>query len=94
MHGSWILINGAVENRVTWDTACVAEDFWFAYAAVGHGYKFGWLHAIVREQPAESLRDFFRQRRRWYTGILSVDSIIVKLALSVSVCGGVGFFLM
>lgn len=24
MHGSWILINGEVENRVTWETGCVA----------------------------------------------------------------------
>ena len=31
MHGSGILINGAVENHVQWETACVAEDFWFAY---------------------------------------------------------------
>lgn len=31
MHGSWILVNGAVENVITWDTECIAEDFWFAY---------------------------------------------------------------
>lgn len=31
MHGSFILINGAVENKVTWDTGCLAEDFWFAF---------------------------------------------------------------
>lgn len=31
MHGSWILINGVVEDKVTWETACMAEDFWFAY---------------------------------------------------------------
>jgi hypothetical protein len=31
MHGSFILINGAVENAVTWDTDCLAEDFWFAF---------------------------------------------------------------
>ncbi|KAJ6191594.1 hypothetical protein N7519_001615 [Penicillium mononematosum] len=30
MHGSFILINGSVENKVTWDTGCLAEDFWFA----------------------------------------------------------------
>ena len=29
LHGSFILINGDVENRVTWDTSCVAEDYWF-----------------------------------------------------------------
>lgn len=33
MHGSWILINGEVENTITWDTDCVAEDFWFAQNA-------------------------------------------------------------
>lgn len=31
MHGSWIVINGAVENAVTWNTDCEAEDFWFAF---------------------------------------------------------------
>lgn len=30
MHGSWVLINGDVENKITWATDCVAEDFWFA----------------------------------------------------------------
>ena len=29
LHGSFITINGAVENKVTWDTACMAEDYWF-----------------------------------------------------------------
>ncbi|KAK4995386.1 hypothetical protein LTR66_004779 [Elasticomyces elasticus] len=33
LHGSWILINGAVENAVTWNTACLAEDFWFGQQA-------------------------------------------------------------
>ena len=32
MHGSWILINGRVENEITWETACMAEDYWFALA--------------------------------------------------------------
>lgn len=38
MHGSWILINGAVEDKVTWETACMAEDFWFAYK-VSRNYR-------------------------------------------------------
>lgn len=28
-HGAFILINGGIENAVTWDTSCVTEDFWF-----------------------------------------------------------------
>lgn len=31
VHGSFIMINGEVENAVTWDTECLAEDFWFGY---------------------------------------------------------------
>ncbi|KAL4805108.1 glycosyltransferase family 2 protein [Aspergillus unguis] len=85
MHGSWNLINGAVENNVTWDTDCIAEDFWFAYEAAALGHKFGWLHAVVREQPPCTIQDFFRQRRRWYTGILSIESFIVKFMVSMSI---------
>lgn len=29
LHGSFILINGGVENKITWDTSCLAEDYWF-----------------------------------------------------------------
>ncbi|KAL8917782.1 MAG: hypothetical protein Q9208_007763 [Pyrenodesmia sp. 3 TL-2023] len=29
IHGAFILVNGGVENAVTWDTSCVSEDFWF-----------------------------------------------------------------
>ncbi|KAJ9386718.1 CAZyme family GT2 [Paecilomyces variotii] len=81
MKGSWNIINGAVENNVTWDTNCAAEDFWFAFNATRLGYKFGWIHAIAREQPPETVNDFIRQRRRWYTGIWSIDSFSVKMGL-------------
>ena len=30
-HGSWLLINGAVENAIGWDTDNVCEDYWFGY---------------------------------------------------------------
>lgn len=30
MHGSFALINGEVENTVTWETDCLTEDYWFA----------------------------------------------------------------
>ncbi|KAF4835263.1 Beta-1,4-mannosyltransferase bre-3 [Colletotrichum tropicale] len=87
MHGSWILINGAVENATTWDTDCQAEDFWFAYNSSAKGYKFGWIWDPVHEQPNETFQDFWKQRRRWYTGILSIPSVIVQISLVVSVIG-------
>ncbi|KAL5358918.1 glycosyltransferase family 2 protein [Aspergillus floccosus] len=91
MHGSWTLTNGEVENTVTWDTDCLAEDFWFALKAVSHGYKFGWLHAVVYEQPPGSFRDFFRQRRRWYTGIISIRNTVIRASLVISIIGPVLF---
>jgi hypothetical protein len=29
LHGSFVLLNGQVENAVTWDTDCLVEDYWF-----------------------------------------------------------------
>ncbi|KAJ5807840.1 hypothetical protein N7474_009109 [Penicillium riverlandense] len=94
IHGSWILINGEVENTVTWDTDCISEDFWFGYQAASQKFQFDWLHAVVLEQPPFSLDDFWNQRRRWYTGILSIDSILVKIAMVASVAGGLGFWML
>ncbi|KAF9878423.1 cre-bre-3 protein [Colletotrichum karsti] len=87
MHGSWIVINGAVENAVTWDTDCQAEDFWFAYNSSAKGYRFGWIWNTVHEQPNETFHDFWKQRRRWYTGILSIPSIVVQISLVLGVIG-------
>ncbi|PYH80084.1 hypothetical protein BO82DRAFT_419015, partial [Aspergillus uvarum CBS 121591] len=78
MHGSFILINGQAENAVTWDTGCLAEGFRFAYHAAKEGFKRGWVHAVTCDQPPESLADLVRQRRRWYSGIMSV-----RLALAI-----------
>ncbi|KOS36390.1 hypothetical protein ACN38_g12870 [Penicillium nordicum] len=91
MHGSFILINGAVENKVTWDTECLAEDFWFAFHAARRGVKFGWIHAIAREQPPVSVSDLIKQRRRWYTGIMSMDSWLVKLVLAIPMMGPLAY---
>ena len=111
MHGSFILINGAVENKVIWDTGCLAEDFWFAFhvwdlttltdcllaliylneQAARRGFKFGWIHAIAREQPPVSISDLIKQRRRCYTGIMSMDSWLVKLVLGIPMMGPLAY---
>ncbi|OQD91820.1 hypothetical protein PENSOL_c048G11216 [Penicillium solitum] len=91
MHGSFILINGAVENKVTWDTGCLAEDFWFAFHAARRGVKFGWIHAIAREQPPVSVSDLIKQRRRWYTGIMSMDSWLIKSVLATPMMGPLAY---
>ncbi|KAF9888880.1 hypothetical protein FE257_008250 [Aspergillus nanangensis] len=93
VHGSWMLINGEVENTIKWDTDNVCEDYWFGYHAAKHGFKFEWVHALFREQPPVCLMDFWRQRRRWYTGIWGLNKITVRLALIAAGLGGMGNFI-
>lgn len=31
MRGSFLLLNGRVENAISWDTDCLTEDHWFTY---------------------------------------------------------------
>ncbi|RAH68773.1 glycosyltransferase family 2 protein [Aspergillus aculeatinus CBS 121060] len=82
MRGSFLLLNGTVENAVTWDTDCLTEDHWFAYYAAKQGFKFGWLNAIAREQAPSTLGDLLRQRRRWYSGELMIPSWALRVMVA------------
>ncbi|KAI1266255.1 glycosyltransferase like family 2-domain-containing protein [Xylariaceae sp. FL1019] len=74
VHGGFLLIRGAVENDVTWDTGSLTEDYWFTLRAAGEGHRFGWVPAIAREVSAENVSDFARQRRRWFSGMRNSGS--------------------
>ncbi|KAL2012245.1 hypothetical protein VTN00DRAFT_4963 [Thermoascus crustaceus] len=51
MHGSWNLINGTVENAVTWATDCMAEDFWFTFNISSlHNTVRTWIY-IAKFEP-------------------------------------------
>ncbi|KAF1984249.1 glycosyltransferase family 2 protein [Aulographum hederae CBS 113979] len=89
LHGSFILVRGAVENAVTWDTECLAEDFWFGLQAARLSYTFGWIEALAREQPPRTLPDLFRQRVRWFSGIWSCNSSLTRLSYILTI-----FYLM
>lgn len=68
-HGSFLLINGKVENDVTWELASFTEDYQFAIIATQRKYTCGQIDGIIREQSPQRLIDFLRQRRRWFCGI-------------------------
>ncbi|KAI8816225.1 family 2 glycosyltransferase [Fimicolochytrium jonesii] len=75
VHGSFLMTNGDVENENTWDFGTLAEDFEFSQAAWQKGFTCGAIHGIVREQSPGSLRDFMKQRRRWYMGIREIEGM-------------------
>ncbi|KAJ3122192.1 hypothetical protein HK098_003070 [Nowakowskiella sp. JEL0407] len=65
-HGSFLLVNGLVENAVTWDLGSLTEDYEFAMAAWKYGFKVGKIPAFIREQSPQGVLDFMKQRRRWF----------------------------
>lgn len=52
------------------DFGSLAEDFEFSQDAWRRGFTSGRIHGIVREQSPVTLRDFLKQRRRWFMGIV------------------------
>ena len=42
LHGSFLLINGAAANCITWDTDCMVEDYWLA------------LEVLISQSPSSS----------------------------------------
>lgn len=66
VHGSFLMTNGEMENECTWDFGSLAEDFEFSQDAWRRGFTCGRIHGIVREQSPTTLRDFLKQRRRWF----------------------------
>ncbi|KAI9698784.1 MAG: hypothetical protein M1836_003894 [Candelina mexicana] len=74
-HGSFLLVRGEVENAVTWETDCLAEDLWFAQQAWNKGFYGGFIPSIAREQSNYSLSDLHRQRRRWFCGMWTLGWI-------------------
>lgn len=42
--------------------------------AYQQGFKGGFIPSVAREQPVGNITDFFRQRRRWFCGLASLES--------------------
>lgn len=72
-HGSHLLIRADVEGELGWDLGEVrAEDAGFGFLATAKGYRWGFLEGFLYEQSPFTVRDFFKQRRRWMWGKLDL----------------------
>ena len=70
LHGSFLLVNGALENELGWDhEGSLVEDYAFSLRCLERGHGCGWIDGFVREQSPRTIRDLLRQRRRWIVGI-------------------------
>jgi hypothetical protein len=83
IHGSNLVIEEELENRVGWDIGTlngvpfVAEDYMFGMAAfLQEGQDvFGWHGAVAWEQPPFSFKSVYHQRYRWVFGVLQGMSV-------------------
>ncbi|HIP84056.1 MAG TPA: hypothetical protein EYH15_00995 [Methanothermococcus okinawensis] len=74
IHGSHLLYRGDVEDRIGWDFGEIrAEDALFGIL-INHCYNkaYGWLKGKLYEQSPFSVKDYIKQRRRWFWGILDI----------------------
>jgi hypothetical protein len=75
IHGSYILISGADNQRLSFDVGpanSLTEDAAWALRAWAAGYRFGWVEGYLHEQPPQHVMDFVHQRARWLSGIRQV----------------------
>ena len=73
MHGSFVVVQNAVEKLIGFDNGLVGsitEDTYFALLAWQAGVAFSWIDTFMYEQSPFSLKDFVMQRRRWFGGLL------------------------
>jgi egghead protein (zeste-white 4 protein) len=72
MHGSFVMVQDAVERMIGFDhgpAGNITEDAYFALAAQAAGVEFGFIHAFMLERSPFNLVDFAKQRRRWFGGL-------------------------
>lgn len=72
MHGSFVVINQGLEKQIGFDHGAagnITEDAYFALTAQSMGVKFQFIHAYMYEKSPFSIRDFIKQRQRWFGGL-------------------------
>ena len=73
LHGSNLLTRSDIEEKIGWDTGkTIAEDTLFAITATRKldSRAFGWHGGVIEEKSPYTLRDFMKQRVRWFCGLI------------------------
>lgn len=80
VHGEGLVIRADIEEEIGWDFGTYgADDIIMSQLIVKHGYRFGYIPYPIFIAPPTSLRDFYKQRRRWIVSMLWARDYIKKI---------------
>lgn len=75
LHGSYIVVRNDIESAIGFDfspVGSITEDAFWALKLMESGGRARWCNGYLEEQSTQSIRDFIRQRQRWYQGLIKV----------------------
>lgn len=68
-YGDNLLVNSALEKRVTWTCASLTEDAVFTGRAASIGLRSSWHGGVLNSVSPVTVSDLLLQRRRWFGGL-------------------------
>lgn len=73
--GTGFIVDTDILKELGWGATCLTEDLEFTCKLVLNGYKVGWAHeAVVYDEKPLTLKQSWRQRKRWMQGFADVAS--------------------
>ena len=80
VHGEGLVIRADVEEQIGWDFGTYgADDIIMSQLIVKNGYRFGYIPFPIFIAPPTTVRDFYKQRRRWIVSMLWASTYIKKI---------------
>lgn len=71
--GTGFCVDSELLKKIGWGATCLTEDLEFTCKLILRGYKVGWCHdAIIYDEKPITLKQSWRQRKRWMQGFTDV----------------------
>ena len=70
IHGELLIVKGIALQDVTFNRKTITEDFAFAWELYWKNYKCWQSETIVSILSPHTMKDFLKQRNRWYKGLV------------------------
>lgn len=105
VHGEGLTIRADVEYEIGWDYSTYGAEDLIMGLEISKRYKFGYIPmGHINIAPPTSMKDYYKQRRRWFWSIFKNDGKVEKLDRAtfmfymymyiVGITGIIGFILL